>query len=241
MITEIPTADEFHAAGVNQIYLTWQIIMQTIRDLEEASENAPELEVKEAAAASVAYWQKSQPVLANALGLIQQAMEMALKGRIAAISPYLLIARDPKDWPGRVETESVAFSEFRTLDAADLVKVHNTFAPIPLDDAFKIFWDGVRRDRNKLMHSVSARPFDPAFLVRTILTAIEALFSDVRWPRRLLDMESEDKYTAYGVGGFEHNIVMGQVSMAMKLLKPSEQKRFFGFDSKRRAYVCPAC
>jgi hypothetical protein len=243
MITDIPTAEEFQAAGLNQIYLAWQIIIQTCHDFEQVTELAPSyIEATETDAAAAAYWQKSQAVLANALGLIQQAMEMSLKGRIAAISPYLLIARDPKEWPGKVDTQAVAFSEFRTLDAADLVKVHNTFSSAPFNDEFKGFWDSVRRDRNKLMHSVAAKTFDASSLVRTILIAIEALFSDVRWPQRLWDMEADGKYAAYGIGGdYEQNIVMGQVDTAMKVLTPGEKKRFFGFDTKRRSYVCPRC
>lgn len=242
MITEIPTADEFHEAGVNQIYLAWQIAMQAALDYERATEYAPDLEEHEAIAAATEYWRKSQPVLANAFGLVQQAMEMALKGRIAAVSPYLLIARDPKDWPSGVDARAIPFSEFRTLDAADLVKVHNTFASTPLEDAFRMFWDGVRRDRNKLMHSVSLKTFEPSILIRTILMAIEALFAEISWPTRLLIMEEEGKYAAYGIGSEDtHNIVMSQVQTAISYLTNADGKRFFNFDSRRRAYTCPEC
>jgi hypothetical protein len=34
MITEIPSASEFQAAGLNQLYLAWQIAMQTVEDYE---------------------------------------------------------------------------------------------------------------------------------------------------------------------------------------------------------------
>ena len=37
MITEIPTASEFHAAGLNQLYLAWQIAMQAVQDYEEVN------------------------------------------------------------------------------------------------------------------------------------------------------------------------------------------------------------
>ncbi|TWT14041.1 hypothetical protein [Reyranella sp. CPCC 100927] len=242
MITEIPTAADFHAAGLNQLYLAWQIAMQATQDYEEAQQLAVELDETEGVTAAAAYWLKSQPALANAFGLVQQAMEMALKGRIAAISPYLLIARDPKDWPSGVETRSVPFSEFRTLDAADLAKVHNTFASIPLDDGFRVFWDGVRRDRNKVMHSISTKTFDPAILIRSILTATEALFPEIRWPQLLFTMEAEGKYAAYGLSVDDHhNIVMGQIDIAVRHLTPAESKRFFGLVPKRRTYMCPLC
>jgi hypothetical protein len=242
MITEIPTSDEFYAAGLNQLYLAWHVAMQVTRDHEEAEEHADHFDEQEAKHAAAEYWTKSQPVLANAFGLIQQAMEMALKGRIAAISPFLLIARDPKDWPSKVDTHAVPFSEFRTLDAADLVKVHNTFAATPLDSEFRAFWDNVRRDRNKLMHSVSAKTFEPADLIRSILTAAEALFSKVRWPQVLLNMEAEGALAAYGfTGDDDYNNVMAQIDLAVRSLTPAEVKRFFGYDKKRRGYVCPKC
>jgi hypothetical protein len=165
MITEILTASEFQAAGLNQLYLAWQIAMQVVQDYEEANRLVDDInDEADKESASTDYWAKSQPAFANAFGLIQQAMEMALKGRIASVSPFLLISRDPKDWPKGVDTDAVPFSEFRTLDAADLLKVHNVFFAVPLDEHFRTFWDNVRRDRNKIMHSVSSKSFDPATL-----------------------------------------------------------------------------
>jgi hypothetical protein len=242
MITEIPSAAEFHEAGLNQIYLAWQIAMQTAQGFEQAQEHADYLDDEEIAAAAAGYWAKSQPILANAFSLVQQAMEMSLKGRIAAISPYLLIARDPKDWPSGVDAKPIPFSEFRSLDAADLIKVHNTFSESPLGEDFRTFWDTVRRDRNKMMHSVSAKVFDQSLLIRTILTAVETLFSETKWPQRLLQMEEDDKYAAYQWGvDAGHNIVMGQIQTAIENLKPAEAKRFFKLDRKRRSFLCPIC
>jgi hypothetical protein len=240
MITEIPTASEFQAAGLNQLYLAWQIAMQAMQDY-EAVQDYVALDEADQESASTEYWTKSQPALANAFGLVQQAMEMALKGRIASVSPFLLISRDPKDWPKGDDTGAVPFSEFRTLDAADLVKVHNTVSAVPLDKHFRAFWDEVRRDRNTIMHSVSPKSFDPTTLVRTLMTAAHALFADVRWPQRLLDMEAEGKYAAYGLDDSTQNIVMRQVDIAVRHLTPAENRRFFGYDVKRHSYICPNC
>lgn len=261
MITEIPTASDFKAAGLNQLNLAWQIAMKVIQDYEEVEYtkdisgladdpnltsgqiNADDqsLYVTNECAPSDEYWAKSQPELANAFGLIQQAMEMALKGRIASISPFLLISRDPKDWPRGVDTGAVPFSEFRTLDAADLVKVHNTFATVPLDEKFREFWEKVRRDRNKIMHSVSTMALDAATLVRTMLTAAQTLFGEVYWPKRLLDLESTGKYAAYGFDDYSYNVVLHQIDIAIRHLTPKENKTFFGFDTKRHCYICPNC
>jgi hypothetical protein len=239
MITEIPTASEFQDAGLNQLYLAWQIAMQAMRDYEEAEGSLADEDGR--AERSAEYWAKSQPALANAFGLIQQAMEMALKGRIASISPFLLISRDPKDWPKRADSTSVPFSEFRTLDAADLVKVHNAVSAEPLDEVFCTFWDNVRRDRNKIMHSLSPKSFAPTVLVRAILIAAQSLFSEVQWPQRLLDLEADDKYAAYGFDDSTQNAVMAQIDRAIRHLTPAENRLFFGYDVKRRSYLCPKC
>ena len=238
MITEIPTASEFQAAGLNQLYLAWQIAMQAVQDCEDADGF---LDEADQTLASIEYWAKSQPALANAFGLIQQAMEMALKGRIALISPFLLISRDPKDWPKGVDAGAVPFSEFRTLDAADLIKVYNTFSIVRLDKHFCMFWDGVRRDRNKIMHSVSPKSFDPATLVRTLMTAAHALFDDVRWPRRLLDMEAEGRYAAYGLGDGTQNVVMRQIDITVRYLTPAENRLFLALQLHSMFQVRTLC
>lgn len=237
MITDIPTPEEFREAGLNQIYLAWQIALTTVSDFDEVTSYNPDPDDE----AIATYWKRSQPALANAFNLVQQGMEMALKGLIAQISPYLLIARDPKEWPGGTASTDTSFSAFRTLDAADLIKVYNSVAPTRLDTAFIEFWEQVRQDRNRLMHSIAPKTFDPALLVRTILTAVETLFNDVRWPLRLLDMVAEGKLAALGYVDDTQNIAMAQIAGALRHLSPSEAKRFFGFDKRRRAYVCPQC
>ena len=77
-------------------------------------------------------------------------MESALKGSIAAVTPYLLIG-DPKDWPNSAANDCVSFGDFRTLDPSDLVKVPNSVIAPRLDYEFKTFWDQVRLDRNRII------------------------------------------------------------------------------------------
>lgn len=167
---------------------------------------------------------------------------MALKGKIANISPYLLLARDPRDWPKGADTTNVPFSAFRSLEAADLIKVYNTVAPEPVGDKFKVVWEEIRRDRNVLIHSFSRKKFDPEQLIRLILTVAESLLGDVSWPKRLLDLESEGKFSLFGYGSsFDHNTVMDHIDLAIAHLNPAEAKQFFGFEKRRRAYVCPNC
>lgn len=188
-----------------------------------------------------AFWKSSQPALANAFSLVQLGMELGLKARIAEVSPYLLIANDPKDWPRRIALDDTFFSEFRLLDAADLVKVHNSLISPRLSDDFARFWDQVRRDRNKILHSVAPKIFDPATIIRTILTAAEILFDDMAWSMRLIHAHDNDRNAASGSAEYTYNVVMQEINDAISFLTPTEAKRFLGFDKRRRAFLCPKC
>ena len=168
-------------------------------------------------------------------------MEMGLKGRIAAVSPYLLISRDPKEWPGGIDGRPVTFGKFRTLDAGDLVKVHNIVSSSRLGDRFITFWERVRVERNTLVHTASHPLIEPAYLVRSILTAAQALFSEMSWPKQLREMLDTDQYAALGLDDSNHNYVMRQIEAAVGYLEPAEARLFLGFDKGRRSYVCPSC
>ena len=119
MIVDVPIPGQFHTAGVNQLYLAWKIAIGTQQALTRIGAAAEDRE------AADEYWHSVQPELANAYSLIQQAMEMALKGRIAAVSPFLLLSRDPREGLEGVDTKDISFGEFHTINASDLLKVHN--------------------------------------------------------------------------------------------------------------------
>jgi hypothetical protein len=54
-------------------------------------------------------------------------------------------------------------------------------------------------------------------------------------------MQAEGKYAAYGLDDGTQNIVMQQIDIAVRHLTPAENRLFFGYDVKRRSYLCPNC
>lgn len=61
MITEIPSAQEFHDAGLNQLHLAWETATNLIRGANEKYTGS-ELD----AVSLEEYWEKSQVTLGNA-------------------------------------------------------------------------------------------------------------------------------------------------------------------------------
>ena len=124
MVIDVPTPDEFESACLGSLNLAWQ----TAYDLLDQEEQAQIATWDDDHTVTDEYWQSAQPILRNALGLIQQAQELGLKAKIAKISPYLLISQDASRWPSSA-SGAVSFSSFRTIDAVDLPKAMELFSP----------------------------------------------------------------------------------------------------------------
>lgn len=244
MITDIPTAEEFQRAAANYLYLAWDMVTDLVFDHEQSvgylSDQFPHA-VQQWTAETEEYWAKSQVNLGNALGLVQQAMELALKGRIAAVSPFLLISS--ADMPTADGDGNVSFGACYTLDANELVRVHNVAATVPLPAEFKTFFEEVRKERNKLMHSVPRETYTSGNLIERVLKAATFLFvtPSASWAKQCLDMEDESRLAAVGGGDYTRNKVMRQFDIALRNLKPAEALRYVGFDKKKRSYLCPVC
>jgi hypothetical protein len=120
VITEIPTAADLSEFGLSYLDLAWDAGVELGAAFWEAK-----VESWDDGGAKEEFWRASQPTLGNAFALVHQAQEFALKSRIAAVSPYLLLTRDVRDWPKGSDTGNTPFSQFRTIDAGDLPRLCN--------------------------------------------------------------------------------------------------------------------
>ncbi|NJO34959.1 MAG: hypothetical protein HC869_19430 [Rhodospirillales bacterium] len=191
--------------------------------------------------ASLLYWQQVQPKLANAFVLVQQAQELNIKSRIAEVSPFLLLAGDPREWPRGCDKSDVPFSAFRTVDASDLIRLHNAVSAQRLSDSFATLYDEVRQHRNILMHHGHAGArIEPMEILRLTLTTHKHLF-DGKWgPARATYWNSGSTATLY-TNKWTHDALLREFEAIVELLKPAELREFFGYDKRQRHYLCPQC
>jgi hypothetical protein len=105
-------------------------------------------------------------------------LELALKARICAVSPYLLLLDTGMKLSAA--PKQIDFSELRTLDAVDLPGAVNTLTDKPVPDDFIGQYTNLRSLRNKIMHlgeaSISLAP-------ETILRQAVSLYLSM-WPDR---------------------------------------------------------
>lgn len=237
MISEIPSADEFYESGKDLLGFAWETASELLLNLEEAEYFGVEKQE-----VSDAYWAAAKRRLATALSITQQGVELLLKGKIADVSVFLLIKDSPSKWPSPYEGVPPTFSQFRTHDAQDLTRVHDTFASTPLLPEFIERFSSLREKRNTIMHSVDKHLSVPLIeVIDSILFMHKQLFPAETWGqfRCLHLLRSPD--IELGSIDYVKNRACRELSLIVELLSPAQVKAYFGIDKKQRAYFCPKC
>jgi hypothetical protein len=234
MVVDIPTASDFESTCLGSLNLAWQ----TAYDLLHQEEQADIETWDDDHTVTDEYWQSAQPILRNAIGLIQQAHELGVKGKIAAVSPYLLISQDANRWPNSA-SGAVSYSSFRTIDAVDLPKAMELFSA-PLTGSFLSLYEDIRKKRNSFSHSVSKGERVAAIdILKYILETFEELFQGQRWPAaRLAYLVSDPIAIAYSAD-HAHPRLLREMETIVNALTPAEAARFLGVNTKARWYKCP--
>nr|WP_319556340.1 hypothetical protein [uncultured Vibrio sp.] len=240
MIVDIPNEKEFFQAGIDYFNMAWDSAIDIFTTIVEFSETMDD----------VGYLRSSQRKLESSLALVQQGVELILKGKIVEISPYLLIANKPDSWPKGCAQNDTRFAEFRTIDAQDLVKVVNSVHSEKLSPNFIQLFNSLRVKRNQVMHSVgSAETLQPIEVIEQILELSSYLipqkswlhlrrcYQDNQFDNYLTELNYQDKeMEAFGLG----NLQM-EISYLLDALSPSMVKKHFDFDKKKSRFLCANC
>ncbi|MDN3380174.1 MULTISPECIES: hypothetical protein [unclassified Pseudoalteromonas] len=238
MIKDIPTSSEFNSAAKAQFDFAWDIVISFLLTLDDAGRYSDIDERNE-----IAFWETARQRILTALIIVQQGVELSLKGKLVSISPYLLIAGNPSDWPKDPDGSGVSFSDFRALDAQDLIKVHNTASTSQLDGDFVNLFEKVRKLRNKAMHTVDRELNVSAQDVVTILLEVhEHLYPSDNWvsTRRDFLFESPATHVHFDTDHV-NGLIAKEFLTVFNFLTRSQIKRFFKIDKRQRLYLCPEC
>lgn len=238
MIINVPDENDFKNSGIGFINLALDEAFKLLHIIEDSG-------LQDWEAGEEEFWENAQIPLSNALVLIQQGIEFILKSKIAATSPYLLITSSPSDWPKTLTENKVSFSEFRTIDAQDLIKAHNTVCNNKLSDQFNNKFKELKNIRNKIIHSVD---HNITIYVKDIITSSLYIFYELIGPKAWIEKRREYLYnTPISVAvsdceidetGFEIN---REINTIIGMLSSSELKKYFEYNTKQRKYYCPDC
>lgn len=234
---DIPTANDFFKSGEELLDFSWDVIAKLLTDIDEAEYYGVDPEE-----ISDGYWTAAKRRLTTALSITQQGVEFVLKGKIAEISPFLLIADPPSKWPSPYDGSNISFSDFRTIDAQDLIRVIDTFSENPMPSKFVEQFNQLREKRNRIMHSVDKQlTVNVTEVIDSLLFMHKTLFPKENWPSLRLSFLEGAPDSELGAYEYSTNRVCWEISLVLKLLNPSKVKEYFGIDKKQRKYFCPKC
>jgi hypothetical protein len=235
MITDMPTAMEFEQTGIAFLNLAWDSVMSLAFDIEWGQDDFTEEEIAR-------YWEAAKHPLATALALTHQGIDFLLKGKIARVSPFLLISGSPREWPKHSHKKDTAFSDFHVLDSNDLIRAHDTVSPTRLSNEFVEMCEKLRLRRNSIFHTVDRRMGATVREVLVaILQAVHILMGAKKWVEiRPSYIEKTPASVAFSPDHVEELLVQ-ETEKTVDLLTRSETERLLGFFKQRRRYVCPVC
>lgn len=234
MIKDIPTKEEFDSAAKSQFDFAWDIVISFLLSLENAREYSEVDDGDEKA-----FWDSAHQRILTALIISQQGVELALKGKLVAISPFLLISGNPSDWPKDSTNTGISFSDFRAIDAQDLVRVHNTASDDNLCSEFSTLFDNLRRQRNKAMHTVDRNlKISATELLINILEFHKHLYGDENWieTRREFLYNSADTHVFFNTEFVESSVIK-EFSTVFSFLSTAQVAKFFDINKKKIAFI----
>ncbi|MBF7818284.1 hypothetical protein I0G06_01920 [Klebsiella quasivariicola] len=238
MVTNIPSADEFYLAGEELLNFSWDAVARLIRNLDEAHYYGVDKDE-----VSEQYWEGANRILSTSLTVIQQGVEFFLKGRIASISPYLLITDSLSKLPNTSSTAAkVDFSKFPTLDSQDLIKVYNTFSDEPLEQGIEERFHTMRERRNSIMHSVAdTTDLQVKEVIEYLLFMYKSFFPNKTWAERRVYFLRQSPDSELAAEDFAIVATCIEFSEVIKMLSQKEALNYLDIDRNQRAYFCPKC
>ena len=237
MITDVPSADDFRVYGLRYLNMGWGQALHIGLEILDLDEYA----FSEDKVGKADFARRAEPEIATALTLVAQGAEFLLKAKIAAVSPWLLLSRNSDGWPKLCDQKDVPFAEFHTIDAQDLVKIHDTFCQPRLSEEFRQVFRELRRKRNAMMHTVDFRlQTTLTEIIEHVLVVADVLTVPGTWPiERSLFLEiSRDSAIDADAVAF---LLAREFLVVTEKLTPAKLQRHFGLPPKRRMYLCPVC
>ncbi len=237
MIKNIPTSEDFITTGLSLLNIAWDNLMGILTQLENAKSD-DEVGGKQVDA----FWESSKIMLSSSLVIVQHGFELIIKGKILGISPYILIARDPKNWPKKCDTVIKDFSDFQTIESQYLIKVYNAVSDSPFPKPLIKPFDRLRKTRNIIMHTIDKKlPIEFEKMIIDILLINKYLSPNPTWIKNrenyLNNCALQNLYDGYPCYG----LLIYEFVLILDILKPKQMEDFFCFNKNQRRYVCVSC
>lgn len=244
MIVNIPTPQALDDVALRLYFSAWSSLIRIRQDFDQVF--VPGEDPRPVQGQWGEEWSEYidgyQPELQAVCSVIQQSNELALKAKICAVSPFLLLLNsDPKfSTVGR----DIDFSELRTLDAVDLPAAVNSLCAEPLSDEYIQAYNEIRSLRNKFAHLGHAgQSFQPEELIELLVRQYVELWRGRPWLKDRVSFASRTGPAFFHDGKYSSaaSEVIDELPLNFAAIKKSAFKTLFGITKTTRRYLCHSC
>ena len=247
MIVDLPTELDFYQSATSLLHSAFEDVLSLLTDFNEI--NGVEYKEKCEDGDAERYWKAANQTLASAHIMVQQGVEFYIKSRIVEISPYLLLSGNVSNWPSGCNKHDLPFSEFRTVDAQDLIKLHDAVCDNKFSDKFIQWYNQMRVSRNKVMHTVNhSYSIEPETLLESIFFTYNYFSKGESWIKsRIKCIDNSPSNTIKFIRDEEGHvgnvlfIAHSEASAVIKILSPSKVLEYFSYKKKEMSVDCPQC
>jgi hypothetical protein len=247
VIKNTPTADELRLVSLRLYFKAWADTTNIITEWAEYGEWAAESQEEDEETDTRAGWEQyiaaAQSDLQGIFTLIQQSQEIGIKARICEVSPFLLLKRtDVRPTDG--EQNVWDFTDFPTLDASELVRVHNMFCSTVLSKEFQAKYEEIRRGRNKISHlGIYKQNLEPLEIIEILQLHFSELYPGRRWMEDRLHFAALGKWADFTFDSdfSERTGLFNELYHLLPELEDEQFKWLMGHDRSEEAFICHEC
>jgi hypothetical protein len=230
MVINKPTSNDFERQSIQYLNQALDVLFRysDTEDLED-----------ETGVTEEAYWKYHQGELANSVALLFLSIENQLKARICSISPYLLVAGEPRKW-GVLGTDK-EFSDLFIHSFDDLMVLYAELGLGVIAPEARISLEELRAVRNRITHGVMREQLTPEAVINLIQQGIHAVWGPRVWWDQL--RKHAKASPVFGLIDPDADIGWNTVTIDhfVKLIGPKKTGDLLGVNLKSRLYFCPTC
>lgn len=185
------------------------------------------------------YWKYHQGELANSIALLFLSVENQIKARICSISPYLLLAGEPRKWG--VQGSDKEFSDLFIHSFDDLMVLYVELGLGVISVEARSSLEELRKMRNRISHGVMREELTPQVVIDLIQQGILAVWGPRTW-WDLLRKHAKSS-PVFGLYDPEADIAWNTVTIDrfVSLIGLKKTGDLLGVNLKSRLYYCPTC
>lgn len=244
MIVNVPTRDDFKRIAIECLLQAYNLIYEADKEVDVMSQDNvyyPDTSPQEFQENYSLLWKHKQPVLRNAVILIQQSHESLMKAEIANVSPLLLLENKRTDWPTLHRHKDKDFNTFYTIGAESLLYTYNAVLTKPASEELIKFAEEVRILRNKIIHSVFNEPLYPRYIVGLILYTFTLFLGRDSWWESIRENLFTNPFYGKIDKPFEEANLIEHLEDAERYFGRKELSNHFNQNLSNRGYYCPDC